>query len=127
MYLTIQYKVFTYNEGVVDWALYQPEFYDYHEEYIEPSLKDIIKFLFKQKYDKNYDDLDWYLEQGAREFVKNIEDLYAKNMIGNANWILQNKVKLIEFLKEEYKSRVQSAFEREIFDEYGDSFTVEVE
>ena len=36
-------------------------------------------FLFYKKYDKPYSDLSWYLEDGAKEFVKAIEDSWNAN------------------------------------------------
>ena len=46
---------------------------------ISEDLEDVIAYLFYKKYGKYYNELSWFLEPGAREFVKEIEDSWNAN------------------------------------------------
>lgn len=51
---------------------------DYDVSFTE-DLDDVIAYLFYKRYGKYYNELSWYLEEGAREFVKGIEDSWNAN------------------------------------------------
>jgi len=91
--------------------------------YVDISLQDIIEYLFKEKYEKDYNPLSWYLEDGAREFVKDIEDSWLKDEIDEYG-MLQD-LSLRTFLKDKYASDVVKELEREhwnyLYDEYEDN------
>lgn len=91
--------------------------------YVDISLQDIIEYLFKEKYEKDYNPLSWYLEDGAREFVKDIEDSWLKDEIDEYG-MLQD-LSLRTFLKDKYASDVVKELEREhwnyLYDEYDDN------
>jgi len=71
--------------------------YDVREE-----LEDVIDYLFIQKYDRPYkSNLGWYLEDGAKEFVKNIEDKYWHNTLDT--FTIYHDPKFIEYLTENYR------------------------
>ena len=36
----------------------------------------IRAYLFKQRFDKPYNELSWYLEDGAKDFVRELEDKF---------------------------------------------------
>ena len=80
---------------------------DYESNYtycVDLSLQDIIEYLFKERYGKYYNPLSWYLEDGAREFVKDIEDSWLRNDIDEYGML--KDLSLREFLKEKYKDEV---------------------
>lgn len=58
----------------------------YNEEYrilkyLEEDIEDIKKFMFFKKYNKHYNDMNWYLEEGAKEFIKQVEDDWLANKL----------------------------------------------
>lgn len=72
---------------------------------VDLSLQDIIEYLFKEKYYKDYNPLSWYLEDGAREFVRDIEESWLRNDIDEYG-MLQD-LHLREFLKNKYQPEVE--------------------
>jgi len=48
---------------------------------VDDDLDTLLPYLFKKKYGKAYNELSWYLEDGAREFVNNIEDKWLHNQL----------------------------------------------
>ena len=48
---------------------------------IREDLQDIIEYKFEQKYNKKYSHRTWFLEDGASEFVKEVENDYLYNKI----------------------------------------------
>ena len=76
---------------------------------VDLTLQDIIEYLFKEKYEKDYNPLSWYLEDGAREFVKDIEDSWLRDDIDE--WGLLHDLHLKDFLKEKYKNEVMQEAE----------------
>lgn len=55
------------------------------------DLEDIKRYFYNKKYSKCYDNLNWYLEDGAIEYMKEIEN----------NW-MHNKIDTNEIYKDEY-------------------------
>ena len=81
------------------------------------DLDDVISFLYQEKFGKAYNELDWYLEPGAKEFIKDIEEKWLKNQIDgyeivkNPNfkkWVIDNRLNndLIDEALKELKSDV---------------------
>ena len=80
---------------------------DYESNYtykVDLELQDIIEYLFKEKYGKDYSPLSWHLEDGAREFVRDIEDSWLRNEIDEYDMLRDLSLK--DFLKEKYKEDV---------------------
>jgi hypothetical protein len=68
--------------------------------YVEETLQDIIEFYYLQKYNKQYLELGWWLEDGAKDFVKNIEQQWWHNKINTV--CLYADYDFIDFLKTKY-------------------------
>lgn len=77
----------------------------YYTYEVDLSLQDIIEYLFKEKYCKEYNPLSWYLEDGAREFVRDVEDSWLRDDIDEYG-MLQD-LHLREFLKDKYRCDVE--------------------
>ena len=67
---------------------------------IQEDIKDVIAYLFYKKYDKVYDEFSWYPEDGAKEFVKSIEDSWNDNTFDT--FTLYHDTKFLDFLKWRY-------------------------
>lgn len=101
---------------------YEDESFDY-TYWIDISCQDIVEYLFKEKYCKEYNQLSWYLEEGAREFVKDIEDSWLRNDVDEYGML--RDLSLRDFLKDKYADDVAYDIENEhwnyLYDEYGDN------
>ena len=69
---------------------------------INPDLKDVIAYLFYKKYGKPYNELSWYLEDGAKEFVKGIEDSWNANTFDEFS--LYHDHEFLGYLKKMYEN-----------------------
>lgn len=49
--------------------------------YVSENLQDIIEYLYKLTFHKDYGPLNWYLEDGAKEFVKQLEKDWWSNKL----------------------------------------------
>ena len=78
---------------------------------VEPTLQDIVAYLFEKEYHKYYNELSWYLEPNAREFVKNIEMLYMKNQLDETS--LSREMINSSFLKDKYRYLAEEYLEEE--------------
>lgn len=74
--------------------------YDYKEVSvpIEEDFKTILAYLFKKRFDVAYNEMSWYLEKGAREFVRDLEDKWLHNEIDTFD--LYHNDEFLEFYKE---------------------------
>ena len=77
---------------------------DYYNYSVDLSCQDVVEYKYKEKYGKDYNPLSWYLEDGAREFVKGIEDAWLKNEIDE--YAMLQDLTLRDFLKEKYQDEV---------------------
>jgi len=75
--------------------------YDY---YLEINMEDIKEFLFKEKFNKDYESLNYYLEPGAKEFIKDFENKWWQNKIDTLSF--QTNPNFLEFLKEKYSLEI---------------------
>ena len=75
--------------------------YDY---LVNIGCQDIVEFLFKERYGKEWNPLSWHLEDGARELVKDIEDAWLRDDIDIYS-MLQN-LPLRDYLKDKYRDKV---------------------
>ena len=78
-----------------------------HEHNVDVSCQDIVEYLFYEKYRKHWNPLNWHLEEGAKEFVKDIEDSWLRNEIDEYG--LLHDLNMQEFLKEKYKDEVEES------------------
>ena len=49
------------------------------------SSRDICEYYFEQKYQKRFNMLTWYLEDGAKEYMAYIENKWLTNSINELN------------------------------------------
>lgn len=79
-----------------------PEEDDYftHEYFVDVSCQDIVEYLYFERYEKYWNPLSWYLEEGAREFVKDIEDSWLRDDIDEYGMLRDLSLK--DFLKSKY-------------------------
>lgn len=77
--------------------------YEYH---VQLNLQDILEYEYENKFRKKYNCLSWYLEPGAKEFVKDVESRWWKNQIDTVS--LYNDYKFIDWLKECYYEKALS-------------------
>lgn len=69
---------------------------------IDENLNDVIDYMFIQKYNRPYENnLGWYLEDGAKEFVKDIEDKWWHNKLDT--YTLYHDYKFLDYLTEKYR------------------------
>lgn len=92
---------------------------------IDEDVKDIIAYLFYKKYDKPYNELSWYLEDGAKEFVKDIEDKWSSNTLDTFS--LYQDREFLEFLSERYADEVTQEQMEEFLEEYKDDVKDELD
>lgn len=73
---------------------------------IQSNIQDIIEYEYENKFRKKYDALSWYLESGAKEFVKDLENKWLSNKIDTV--AMFQDFKFIDWLKERYYERALS-------------------
>lgn len=69
---------------------------------VEENLRDIISYLFENKYFKEYDESNYYLEPGAKEFVKDIEEKWYNNSIDPHDFYSYKNFGFLDFLRWRY-------------------------
>ena len=74
-----------------------------YEYTIQSNIQDIIEYEYENKFRKKYDALSWYLESGAKEFVKDLENKWFSNKIDTI--AMFQDFKFIDWLKERYYER----------------------
>ena len=81
---------------------------------VEENLQDILDYLFLTKYGITIsDNLGWYLEDGAKEFVKDIENKYWSNTLDTLR--IYQDYHFIDFLKDRYENEaIQECFNEEV-------------
>lgn len=100
MRINLQFDV---TVGCEDYPFNDDHFtYDY---YVDIECQDIVEFLFKEKYGKEWNPLSWHLEEGARELVKDIEDSWLRDDV-DVYAMLQG-LPLREYLENKYKEQVE--------------------
>ena len=76
-----------------------------HTYVIDATLQDIVEYLFEQEYHKKYNELSWYLEDNAKEFVRDIEDKWMHNQIDE--YALSNDPSFKRYLIKKYKDEIE--------------------
>lgn len=101
---------------------------------IDTTLEDIVEYRYFKHYDKDYQPLSWYLEEGAKDFVASVEDDWMHNRIDEFE--LKNDKDFRKFLKHKYKYDIEREYESltgfeeirdEMIDFIEDNFEVECE
>lgn len=77
-----------------------------YEYTIQSNIQDIIEYEYENKFRKKYDALSWYLESGAKEFIKDLENKWFSNKIDTV--AMFQDFKFIDWLKERYYERALS-------------------
>jgi hypothetical protein len=72
-----------------------------YEYTVQESLQDVIEYKYYKKYDKPYHPLAWYLEDGAKEFVKEIEDAWLHNTLDM--YAIYSDYDFYDWLKDKYE------------------------
>lgn len=65
---------------------------------IELTLDLIIKYYFYKKYHKDFEELNYYLEENAKKFVKDLEYKWSHNLLDEYSLI--NSIDLKRFILE---------------------------
>lgn len=76
--------------------------YDYC---VDVECQDIVEFIYKDAYGKEWNPLSWHLEKGARELVKDIEDSWLRDDIDI--YAMLQDLPLRDFLKNKYSDEVE--------------------
>lgn len=88
--------------------------------YVQESIQDIIEYLYEEEYHMPYFQTSWFLEEGAREFVKNIETLWNTNNLDPAS-LYSGDGKFMSWLATKYEEHAKIQFfdEHSMQDYYG--------
>jgi len=92
---------------------------------VDEDLQDIIAFLYYKKYEKPYNELSWYLEDGAKEFVKDIEDKWLHNTLDTFS--LYQDPEFLEFLSDWYTDELTEEQLEDLMEEYKDDVMDEID
>ena len=87
---------------------------------IDEDLRMLVAYFYEQHFNKPYNELSWYLEPGAKEFVKEVENKYWHNEIDS--FALARDDKFIEFLSNNY----ECDFDENLLDEELDNYREEI-
>ena len=77
-----------------------------YEYTIQSNIQDIIEYEYENKFRKKYSALSWYLESGAKEFVKDLENKWLSNKIDTV--AMYQDFKFLDWLKERYYEKALS-------------------
>ena len=80
--------------------------------HVDEDLRMLVAYFYEQHFNKPYNELSWYLEEGAKEFVKEIEDKYWNNEIDS--FALSRDESFIDFLSEHYEDVDEDTLEEEL-------------
>ena len=87
---------------------------------IGEELQDVVEYMFEKEYNKVYNPLSWYLEEGAKEMVKEVESLWWNNALDT--YPLYHDYDFLEFLKKKYSTQASIGVEREVLRQLQTSF-----
>jgi hypothetical protein len=92
---------------------------------ITENLQDVIEYLFEEEYNSKYMYHSWYLEEGAREFVQNLQTLWNNNSLDT--WSLYTKDgKFTQWLMEKYYEEALNQYLHETSMEYGEAWDEDI-
>lgn len=70
------------------------------------SARDVCEYYFEQKYQKRFNMLTWYLEDGAKEYMTYIENKWLTNTIDELK--LYNEYEFKKFMCKKYEIDISS-------------------
>jgi len=79
---------------------------------ITENLQDIIGFLFEEEYGVSYQYHSWFLEEGAREFINNLQTLWNTNSIDTLS-LYTNDTKFRQWLVNKYYNDAKEQYVNE--------------
>jgi hypothetical protein len=82
------------------------------------NLQDITEYLFEEEYGINYQYTSWYNEEGAKEFVSNLTQLWNTNSIDTA-YLYTKDLKFRMWLANKY---YDEAYNQYIHEGYPNSY-----
>jgi hypothetical protein len=88
------------------YTFYNEEFNDItvdindYEFVVEDNLQDIVEYMYELKFNKKYNYLNWYLESGSREFIKDLQEKWWKNEIDTIT--LHQNFDFKDWIKDKY-------------------------
>lgn len=85
---------------------------------MEESLQDVIEYEFEKKYRIKYRPLGWWLEPGAKDLVKGLEEAWAENKIDMNGFY--TGYDSIDWLKDKYKKDALDKATAEYLAEFGE-------
>lgn len=89
---------YTFDETVNGHRVFESD-YEYD---VEQDFKDILRYLYKRRFDADYDDLSWQLESGAKESVEEWNGKWNRNEIKFWDFYSTGNSDFIDWLKAEY-------------------------
>jgi hypothetical protein len=79
---------------------------------VTENLQDIIEFLFEEEYGMPYFHSSWFLEEGAREFINNLQTLWNTNSIDTFS-LYSNDTKFRQWLVNKYYNDAKEQYVNE--------------
>jgi hypothetical protein len=79
---------------------------------VTENLQDIIEFLFEEEYGVSYQYHSWFLEEGAREFINNLQTLWNTNSINTLS-LYVNDTKFRQWLVNKYYNDAKEQYVNE--------------
>lgn len=98
MSTTLYYTFETENEFCVDYPFIVFE-----------NLQDIIEYNYELRYNKPYNPINWYLDEGAKDLVKDLEKRWVKNQIDTFKYFNMD-FEFKDWLHQKYESEAFAKF-----------------
>lgn len=92
---------------------------------VDENLKDIVAFLFYKKYDKYYNELSWYLEPGAKEFVNELEQAWLNDAIDTFE--LYHNPEFLDFLSDNFPDNFTEDEIEDFLEQFEDEIAAELD
>lgn len=96
MAYTLHYDFREYVDGGELWAV------DYRYP-VQESIDDILHYLYEKRFDRDFAEISWYLEPGAREAMNEWEQAYLKDEIKTYDYYSSLNYEFTDWLHEEYR------------------------
>lgn len=77
------------------------------------NFDDVLAYLYQKKYNKEYNELSWYLEDGAKEFVYDLEDKWLHNDIDTFD--IYHNEEFLDFLNSHTKVEIDDDTLEDVF------------
>lgn len=70
---------------------------------VQESIDDILHYLYEKRFDRDFAELSWYLEPGAREAMREWERAYLKDEIKTYDYYSSLNYEFTDWLHDEYR------------------------